>query len=518
MNTIPLSLIYPCGELGVRSVKLAARLEDPMYSAADIFNNPSKDWQGDWEGRTILAQTLLSLSTGRHPAYLDEIVAALPLHLNKHGYLGEILPDGFFNEQQMSGHSWLLRGLIAYYYLRHYDWVKEIIHNIVYNLFIPAKNYYKLYPIHPDQRTDEGKESGSITGSVGAWHISSDTGCAFIPIDGISAAYELLGDKEIIELVEEMIRCFLKIDLSAIKAQTHATLTATRGILRIYNINGNSIYLDAAKKIFDLYTDEGMTANYENYNWFGRPEWTEPCAVIDSFIIAMQLYIHSTDVRYIDLAQLIYYNGMCREQRPNGGFGCNSCAIDGVIRNHCYEAFWCCSMRGGEGLACAAQYGYLIDGSRIIIPYLSSSSADIPINGEMIHIEQTTNYPYEGQAAFVISGVTSYDKITLQIYKPGCGEYYIETLSPIKKNINISFNIPLIKSKPTGKYNNISNDMYFHGHLILGTMPDAVPDFSNIKYKGDGKYTAGDAELCPIGDLYIKDKEEALTDKKRILF
>lgn len=252
MHTISLSLIYPRGELGVRSVKLAARLEDPMYSAAEIFNNPSKEWQGDWEGRTILAQTLLSLSTGRHPAYLDEIVAALPLHLNELGYLGEVLPGGFFNEQQMSGHSWLLRGLTEYYYLRRYDWVKEIIHNIVYNLFIPAKNHYKTYPINPEHRTDEGKESGTITGSAGAWHISSDTACAFIPIDGISAAYELLGDNEIAELTEEMIRCFLKIDLSVIKAQTHATLTATRGILRIYNMQGNCIFLDAAKKDFRL--------------------------------------------------------------------------------------------------------------------------------------------------------------------------------------------------------------------------------------------------------------------------
>lgn len=518
MNIISLSFIYPRGELGARSAYLAARLEAPIYSASNIYDNPSKEsWQGDWEGRVILAQTLLSRSTGKYPAYLDEIVAALPKYLNERGYLGEVLADGNFNEQQMSGHSWLLRALVEYYYLRRYEWVKDIIRNIVYNLFIPAKNYFEFYPINPEQRTDNGKESGNIAGNVGAWHISTDTGCAYIPIDGISAAYELLGDREIVELLEEMIRCFRKIDLVGIKAQTHATLTAARGILRLYNINSNISYLDMAKDIFELYINNGMTANYENYNWFGRPEWTEPCAVIDSFIIAMQLYINTSDIKYIDLAQRIYYNGICREQRPNGGFGCNSCAMDGIISNHCYEAFWCCTMRGGEGLARAAQYGYLIDGNNIIVPYMSSSSADIPVNGEIVHIEQTTSYPYEGRATFDISGVTSYDKIGLLIYKPGCGEYYIETLSPEKKHIDISFTIPLIKTKPEGKLNK-SLDMYLHGNLILGSQLDAVPDFSHISYKGNGIYTAGEAILAPIGDLYTKEKDEATEDRKRILF
>ncbi len=518
MNAVSLSLICPRGELGARSVKLAARLEDPMYSAAGIYNNPSKDWPGDWEGRTILSQTLLSLSTGREPAYLDEIIADLPRHLNRFGYLGEIMPEGCFNEQQMSGHSWLLRGLSEYYNFRHYDWVKEIIRNIVYNLFLPAKNNFRSYPVHPRQRDSAGKESGNITGIAGVWHISSDTGCAFIPIDGISAAYELLRENDVLELLKEMIRCFLNMDLSAVKAQTHATLTASRGILRVYDILGDRFYLEAVKKIFELYRAEGMTASYENYNWFGRPEWTEPCAVIDSFIISMQLYMHTSDMSYIDLAQRIYYNGICREQRPNGGFGCNTCATDGIIRNHCYEAYWCCTMRGGEGLSRAAQYGYLVEGNHIIVPYLSSSAADIPVNGETIHIEQTSDYPFEGQALFIISGVSSYNQIKMLIYKPGCGEYHIESLSPEKSRINIKFDIPLIRAKPEGKYNNVSADIYYHGNLILGTNPEETPDFSKLNYLGKGRYSAGSVLMVPLSDLYTKEKEEAIADQKRILF
>lgn len=513
MNTTDLSFIYPRGELGVRSSMLAAHLESPVYSAAQIFDNPSKNtWPGDWEGRTILAQTLICRSTGKYPAHLDEIVSDLPKHFNSRGYLGEMLPDGLFDEQQMSGHSWLLRGLVEYYYFRRYEYIKDMIRNIVYNLYIPAKNYYDNYPVSPEQRAGGGGESGSITGIVNAWRISTDTGCAYIPLDGISAAYELSGDNEIKKLLDEMVKCFGKIDPLKIKSQTHATLTAVRGILRIYNISENKEYLNIAKNIFNLYINNGLTPNYENYNWFGRPEWTEPCAVIDSFIVAMQLYMFTSDTRYIDCAQRIYYNGICREQRPNGGFGCNSCVTDGIIRNHCYEAYWCCTMRGGEGLARVAQYGYLIDGNHIIVPYLSSSAADLAVNGEIVHIEQTTAYPYEGRAVFEITGVASYNKITLLIYKPGCGDYHIETLSPDKRHIEIKFVIPFVKDETK------NGIMYLHGNMILGTNPDKDPDFTHIEYKGNGRYSAGDVALSPIGDLYTKGYEEALSDEKRILF
>jgi len=136
----------------------------------------------------------------------------------------------------------------------------------------------------------------------------------------------------------------------------------------------------------------------------------------------------------------------------------------------------------------------------------------------MIHIEQTTNYPLEGQALFKISGVSSYNHIKMLVYKPGCGEYYIESLTPEKNRIDITFDIPLIRAKPKGKYNITSADIYYHGNLILGTTPEENPDFSELKYIGNGRYSAGSALMSPLGDLYIKEKEEAAADKKRILF
>ena len=63
-----------------------------------------------------------------------------------------------------------------------------------------------------------------------------------------------------------------------------------------------------------------MTENHENYNWFDRFDtWTEPCAIIDSYLLAVQLWEHTMKPEYRDDAELIYYNGICHTQRNNGG-------------------------------------------------------------------------------------------------------------------------------------------------------------------------------------------------------
>ena len=58
---------------------------------------------------------------------------------------------------------------------------------------------------------------------------------------------------------------------------------------------------------------------------------------------------------YLELAHNILYNALYYAQRANGGFGCDNCAgaFEPTLRpsgEASYEAWWCCTMRGADGL------------------------------------------------------------------------------------------------------------------------------------------------------------------------
>lgn len=515
MKLLNIEAVLPAGELYERTALLARRLSDSCYLAGEggVFDAPTRDWAADWIGRALLAQVMVSRSIKEECGEPDAIVAALPEHFNERGYLGEILPDGHFDEQQLSGHSWLLRGLCEYYAWKADEKVKAMVSRIVERLYLPALQSYPSYPI--EGRAEGGAMSGTIAQSSGAWRLSTDTACAFIALDGLTAAYELIGGEGLKGLIEAMIKRFFEIDLLDVKAQTHATLTALRGIMRYGDLSGDGSLYNGCEKVFALYREHGMTACYQNYNWFGRPEWTEPCAVVDSFIVAMRLYFHTNRSDYIDLAQRILYNGIGRGQRPNGGFGCDSCAVDGIVKNHCYEASWCCTMRGGEGLAEAARFSCVVEGNYIMLPYLTSAEYSLDIDDEHIGMTITTRYPFEGRADVDITGVTSRGKLTLLVYRPRENEFYNVPLTPDNSHIELKFLIPLIAAAPASEQEGI---VYMHGNLVLGANPNETPDFSRISARGEGVYYAGTAKLAPVLNLWKLPKAKAEADEKRIIF
>ena len=490
------------GELGARCALLSARLEAPIYRPDVIFGIESAGWPGDWEGRTILALSCLCEATGREPSYLDEIVSLLPSHPNAKGYLGPVKEK--LDEQQLSGHSWLLRGLCEYYNFRKEEYVLHLIDGIVRGLFFQAVGKYETYPTSPDQRG--GDMSGSIAAETDDWYLSTDTGCAYIPLDGLTHAYgvlsEYLPDKErdekLASLIDGMIKLFVSIPFVKLQLQTHATLTACRGILRRYEQTDNEDLLYEAKRVFGVYTEHGMTPTYANENWFGRPEWTEPCAIIDSYIVASKLYAYTEDTEYARLPQLILYNGVFASQRSNGGFGCDTCATDGVLSQHCPEAYWCCTMRGGEGLAAAAACAVTADGT-VINPI----SGVYTVNGRKLTV--VSDYPHGTKATFCYEGGGR-----IYLYAPpwihgikceaitGCDENYVYLDLPDNKAVTVEFRFHLWSDEISGKRR------AYDGPLMLGSRDLQAHIKPEAVTKKDGGYVCENTPLVSLDRAYLE--------------
>jgi len=433
----PLTKTMVGGELRTRILKNFDRLEETKYQPANVFltNKQSGNWPGDTEGRTILGLVMDAQSSGREPKYLKEIIDLIPQKLNSKGYMGDIHPIGTMDEQQLSGNGWMIRGLCAYY-----DWKKDkkvlkIVKSISNNLFVSGIGYYKLYPIDPTMRTKEvGEAMGTVDKKLDNWMLSTDIGCLFIGMDGAINAYKYVPSKALKIAIDEMIARFLEIDLVLIKAQTHATLTAMRGLLTYAEITGNQTLITEVAKRWELYKMYGMTENYANYNWFTRYSAnTEPCAIVDSYMVAAHLWSLTQDIGYLPYLDLIYYNALCHGQRLNGGFGCDKFPTYDVnsIAIAANEAHWCCTMRGGDGLSKVAECSYFTKADSLYVVQYVDNKATINFgNKSSISLQQKTQYPFCSEVDFEITEIKNASAIVLKL----------NALSEWSENINVYIN------------------------------------------------------------------------------
>lgn len=406
MRPVPIRNIELTGEAGYRVNKSYSRLEDVFYRPESLFGAYNWEWPGDWEGRTMLALTLLEDMTGRKAAYYDGIFDELQAQKNEKGYMRQILPAGEVNEQQLSGHNWVLRALLERYCRMGDETAGEMAKTIVKNLYLPLHQSFKQYPASPELRTLQGGVAGHQAGdAINGWFLSTDIGCAFMSLDALGQFYLIFKDEEVAQLLETMIDSFKKIDLKASSMQTHATLSATRGILYYYEATRRADLLELAKNLFHYYKKYGMTENYANYNWFGRPWWTEPCAIVDSYLVAIRLFQFTSDWSYADTANRIFYNAMRSAQRDNGGFGCDTCAgaeDNGTlmtVKHDIYEAYFCCSMRGAEGVTASAAFSIMEDdGVTVFTNYLSGTYKGVNATYKVFG-----GYPYEGNVKIALS-------------------------------------------------------------------------------------------------------------------
>jgi hypothetical protein len=381
----------------------------------------SRTWPGDREGRIMLALTLQARATGRSPKYLDELIQMFPDKVNKKGYLGPIYQDTI-NEQQLFGHGWLLRAFSEYYIWKEDPKVKGYIENIISNLGMSTKGTHKNYPIEPAKRMQNaGAAAGTIQNIVNNWLLSSDIGANFMFMNGLIQAYQIIPSEELKELIDEMVARFLEMDLLEIKAQTHSTLSALIGLVRYYEITGDAYLLKEAEKRYELYKEFAMTENYANFNWFGRPTHTEACAIIDSYILAVQLWQHTRNPTYLEDAHHIYFNAISHSHHANGGFGLNNCP--GPAGEHLKvtphnEAFWCCTMRGGEGMAKAIQYNYFTSADTLFVPFYNSNAATIKFKKGDIRISEVTDYPFRDEVSFRIIQSDIQDNFVISLFLP----------------------------------------------------------------------------------------------------
>lgn len=535
------------GELLLRIQKNFDRLEETKYQPKHVFLNDkqSGNWPGDTEGRTILALVMNAQSSKRDPKYLEEIINLIPAHLNRKGYMGKIYPLGIMDEQQLSGNGWMIRGLCEYYEWKRDPKVLKIVKSIVDSLFLPGKGLYKEYPIEPSTRNQKiGEAMGTIYKTIGKWNLSTDIGCVFIGMDGLIKAYQYFPTEEVKIVIDEMISRFLEMDLIAIKAQTHASLTAMRGLLTYAAYTNNQKLIREVEKRWIMYLQYGMMEDYANYNWFRRYDApSEPCAIVDSYIVAMKLWELTQKPEYLPYLDLIYYNALSHSQRNNGGFGCDifdkpdSCHLSVRIP----EAHWCCTMRGADGLAHVAKTIYYTNANSLYLLHFVDNESNIHFSkNKSLRVLQNSTYPFGNKIELKLLDLQNTSDIDIRLKLPAewikslkihvnkkVVKYQIENgFVVLKQKWNNNDHIDIFAEPKLFVVNAINNEKYsgslkkvMLGPVLLGsktTVQSAIP--KNLKFKrtdgGKIKLRNSDIELEPVyhlmeqyvikGDSYFK--------------
>ena len=327
--------------------------ESAQYQLPYVFNSrTAESWPGDWVGRTLLAFNHLYELTGKEIPAMHELVESIDAHINANGHLGAPFDGKHAKETLITGHLWYLRGFLRYAKNFKSEKAMDIAKRTVENLYLPLLPMFEVYPLKRSQQNDGGI-AGKSYDNINGWELSTDVGCGFMCLDGLVDYYEMTKDLRVFRLITRLIEIFDGIDFVACGFQTHCTLSTLRAILRFYELTGDVRYFDMASAKFEIYLRRGMTLTYENFNWFGREKsWTEPCAVVDSLMLAVSFYRHTKEERYLTLARRIWFNGLQFCQRPDGGCGSNSCvtAEEPVLSVRSLQNSFCCNMRYTEGL------------------------------------------------------------------------------------------------------------------------------------------------------------------------
>ena len=582
MKTVDLSKLTVYGELAMRANLNYARLETEKYWPETIFEMDQHAWPADWEGRTMLALTMHAQVTKREPAFLDEILARIPERLNAKGYLGPVWDEGVTHEQAMSGHSWMIRALVEYH-----NWKRDtepaqakkaltILKSIVEGLYIPQAENYGNYPVDAETRYEDPRWILSHKQSKTKTHAgTSDCGCAFIALDGATAAYELLRDERLVPLIENMIASYTTLPREKLHVQTHATLSGIRGVLRYYRLTGEQTLLNLAVQIFDLYTAKAWTEHYANYNWFGLPRWTEPCAVIDSFLVSQELWEATGKESYLRDAHHILYNAIAHAERANGTFGTDQCvgakikqrkevsdgtpweeSDDAILhaRALTYEVFWCCNMRGGDGLSRAAMYAFYTDGNTVALPHYHNGKVELDLADGVLKLHETTNYPFNGTVALQVVDCTTSSDVTLKFFAPEAWTSgaaakvflngteltarfeagFVAVTTPLKAGDKLVLHseLQLHTSDGTGCINNSQDHFSFrHGPMMLGVqsrlkseeqLPDeiVIPRDATCTPIGPGRYktTTRDGQKTVLQPMWGKENLTEPLDVFQVLF
>ena len=329
-------------------------LEDIHATKGRRFTN----FSGDVSGRWIGALAASSAGFGDKFPALDDVVRQVAQLQQADGYFGKGFHYDHPDDDDLAllwGNGRLLVGLMEYHALKPDPEILSHARRL-------GDFLLRLEPrFNSQQMADE----------FGAAHFASSYICWTQQTEGLAALYRATQDTRYRDLCAEISQRIERRPADHV----HGYLCSVRGTLDLYQATKDRAYLDRAVAAWNDVMQSGdvLITGGVPEAWSPNKRRTEGCAECDWLRLNLALYRTTGEMKYLDMAENIYFNEFSMNQFATGDFGHGVLNAEGTPGIVPVRAWWCCTLHGLRAFADVQDSVFRSAGSQIYY--------DLPIDG-----------------------------------------------------------------------------------------------------------------------------------------
>ncbi len=196
------------------------------------------------------------------------------------------------------------------------------------------------------------------------------------------------------------------------------------GMADVAALTGDQSYLKAIDAIYNnivskkYYITGGVGARHSgesfgaDYELPNLTSYNETCAAISMVYLFHRMFLLHGDAKYIDCMERTLYNGVISGMSVDGGrfFYPNPLSsdgqfkfnADGTVERQPWFGCACCPSNLCRFIPSFPGYMYAVKDNKLYVNLFAGSTATVQIGGKNVVLEQTTNYPWEGDITLKI--------------------------------------------------------------------------------------------------------------------